>query len=493
MAKLFLFAIGGTGSRVVKALTMLLASGIKINNTESIIPIIIDPDSANGDLNRTVDLLKSYKEIREKGASDKSDFFSTKIQSLDELGDGGFVSDNFKFDIDGVKEQLFKEFIGYSELDLNNRAFTSLLFSKANLSADMDVGFKGNPNIGSVVLNKFKSSDFFRKFANNFDENDRVFIISSIFGGTGAAGFPLILKNIRDADHPTPHHSFLRDAKIGAVTVLPYFGVRKNEETTIDSNTFVSKTKAALSYYARNVSGNRSINALYYIGDKVVNEQEGADGANKQVNKAHFVELASALAIVDFMSISDSDLGVAARKANNPKYFEFGLKKESASISFNDLAQKTFDIIAKPVTKYSLFRSFYDVHYEELSGNKGEAWAQNGSNRLTKDSLDSRFRGNISHFNRYYIEWLREMMDSSVSFYPIDSHKSGKNIYNMVVGINARKDFFKDMFEGNGLDHYRGVLSKMETGYDYLDSPKKLLALFNNATEKIVNEKIKMQ
>lgn len=56
MAKLFLFAIGGTGSRVVKALSMLLASGVEMKNTETIIPVIIDPDSANGDLTRTVEI-----------------------------------------------------------------------------------------------------------------------------------------------------------------------------------------------------------------------------------------------------------------------------------------------------------------------------------------------------------------------------------------------------------------------------------------------------
>ena len=213
MAKLFLFAIGGTGSRVVKSLAMLLASGVKIENTDTIIPIIVDPDSANGDLTRTIDILKEYKSIREKSFSDKTDFFKTKISSLDEIGEGGYLSDKFTYDIDGVKSQLFRDFIGYSELDANNKALNSLLFSKGNLDADMEVGFKGNPNIGSVVLNKFKQTQFFNKFASNFEENDRVFIVSSIFGGTGAAGFPLILKNIRDAKNPTPHHSFLNSAK----------------------------------------------------------------------------------------------------------------------------------------------------------------------------------------------------------------------------------------------------------------------------------------
>ncbi|RYF53460.1 MAG: hypothetical protein EOO39_40745, partial [Cytophagaceae bacterium] len=64
MAKLFVFAIGGTGSRVLKALTFLLASGVKMNNTDEVIPIILDPHATNDDLLRTKDLLREYGNIR---------------------------------------------------------------------------------------------------------------------------------------------------------------------------------------------------------------------------------------------------------------------------------------------------------------------------------------------------------------------------------------------------------------------------------------------
>ena len=492
MAKLFLFAIGGTGSRVVKALSMLLASGVDMQHTDTVVPIIIDPDSANGDLTRTVEILKAYKEIRDKSYSEKTGFFKTKLSSLDSLPESNDVYNNFKFDIDGVKEQLFKQFIGYSELDRNNRAFASLLFSKSNLDSDMEVGFKGNPNIGSVVLNKFKESDFFRKFASSFEENDRVFIISSIFGGTGAAGFPLILKNIRDAKPPLPHHHFLQNARVGAVTVLPYFGVDKNENTSIDSNTFISKTKAALSYYATNVSGNQSINALYYIGDRVTNDQKGADGANGQKNKAHFIELAAALSIIDFMALEDEDLGVANGKATNPKFFEFGLGKESSEIVFSDLAKETYELIAGPLTRYALFKSFMDNHYEEFSKAKGEAWATHGNNTLTKESLDGRFRTALGQFNKHYGEWLEEMSSSSVAFDPIDHRKSGKDIYNLVNGSPNKKGFMDRVFHASGVNNYLGILSEMEPGYDHLNSNQKLMALFYNATRKIAQNEIKI-
>ena len=51
MSKIFLFGIGGTGARVLRSLTMMLATGVKLG-VDEIIPIIIDPDAANADLTR---------------------------------------------------------------------------------------------------------------------------------------------------------------------------------------------------------------------------------------------------------------------------------------------------------------------------------------------------------------------------------------------------------------------------------------------------------
>jgi len=44
MSKLYIFGIGGTGARVLKSLTMLLASGVECG-VDTIVPIIIDRDN----------------------------------------------------------------------------------------------------------------------------------------------------------------------------------------------------------------------------------------------------------------------------------------------------------------------------------------------------------------------------------------------------------------------------------------------------------------
>jgi hypothetical protein len=316
-----------------------------------------------------------------------------------------------------------------------------LLFSKQNLAANMDVGFKGNPNIGSVVLNKFSSSESFRNFSETFGQNDRVFIISSIFGGTGAAGFPLILKNIRNAAPPTANHVSLNNAKIGAVTILPYFNINGlGTKTSIDSNTFITKTKAALNYYSKNISGNKSLNALYYIGDNLTdNRIEGADGAADQKNNAHFIELAAALSIVDFMEMDDSELQTENGEVIQPKHFEFGIEEDAHTITFKTLAKNTHHTIALPLTQYSLFHLFLKNHF---SDKKTQKFATNGNNKLQEQYLEKRFQQDLEKFNRHFEEWLKEMSISTVAFNPINIEVDGNDILNIVNGSPEKKEAY---------------------------------------------------
>lgn len=65
MARLFVFGIGGTGARVLRSLTMLMASGVQVG-VDEICPILIDPDAGNADLTRTTSLLNLYMSINSK-------------------------------------------------------------------------------------------------------------------------------------------------------------------------------------------------------------------------------------------------------------------------------------------------------------------------------------------------------------------------------------------------------------------------------------------
>ena len=85
--RLFIFGIGGTGSRVLKSLIMLSAAGVKPLDKDGkplhdfeIVPIIIDPHKANEDLKRTERLLADYRLIRRKLYGDAPAFLPLRYR-----------------------------------------------------------------------------------------------------------------------------------------------------------------------------------------------------------------------------------------------------------------------------------------------------------------------------------------------------------------------------------------------------------------------------
>jgi len=441
--RLFIFGIGGTGARVIKALTFLLASGVNIN-AEQIVPIIIDPHQANEDLKRTITLLENYQNIRKSlEQSKKGKFFSTEITTLKNLIDNEKITNTFSFKLDGVEGKKFSDYISYNSLDKSNKALVNLLFSKSNLSTQMDIGFVGNPNIGAVVLNQFKDSEEFKHFASSLRENDRIFFISSIFGGTGAAGFPILLKNIRNAmnvsekEGKVANKSFLQNAKIGAVTVLPYFGVQqddtnnKTENNQIDKSTFISKTKSALRYYEKNITNNNSLNALYYIGDDYTNAYPYDPGQNGQKNEAHLVEMLSALAIIDFMNIEDIALKTTNGKAESPIYKEYGLHKDVTEIDFKALAVNSQFIISKNLTSYYYFNRYLTEWIDNVvKGDNPQPYANHYEPKIDSSIYNSHFYNSwLLPFNKEFSSWLIEMRNNKRSFVPFNlDAKIGKDI-----------------------------------------------------------------
>lgn len=476
MNKLYLFGIGGTGSRVIRALTMLLASGVDTNGFE-IIPIIVDPDAANGDVTRTVQALKDYQAIRRDSLSvdGKNQFFSIEINELT-------PGKNFKFDLGNTSDVNFGEYINVDGMDMANQAFVKLLFSESNLSADMAVGFKGNPNIGSVVLNQFKNSDEFKDLANNFKNGDRIFIISSIFGGTGAAGFPLLLKNIRSINPGFSNFKLLQDAPIGALSVLPYFNVAVNANSSIDGASFVSKAKAALSYYDVNISGNNSLNSFYYVADNHTSTQENHEGGTKQQNQAHFVELSSALAIIDFCKESTGNLSCSNGKAINPIYKEFGISQDSMDFGFENLGVMTKQIVTKPLSQFMLF-SLYTKN--KLKDATDLNWAKE---LKIKSLLGSAYYNHLDQFFTQYNDWLREMSQNQRGFSPFKFNVSDANLFEFINGYKAESSIFDKGGKGYGRFDY--ILSKTDKDVDNkVSGNARFNELFYLATEQLINSK----
>lgn len=486
--KLYIFGIGGTGSRVIKSLVMLASSGVNID-ADAIVPIIVDPDFANADVTRTIEQIKTYAAIREKLAF--NDASQNKFYSIDIKN----ITNDYRLTLKDTKNKKFREFIEYSTLSKENQALASILFSETNLESDMEVGFKGNPNIGSVVLNQFTDSQDFIDFAASFKSGDRIFIISSIFGGTGASGFPLLLKNLRGLNPTMPNSDAIRHAPIGAITVLPYFAVKPNDESAINSSTFIGKTKAALQYYEKNVNGEKSsINTLYYIGDKSTKQYENEEGGTEQRNNAHIVELAAAMSIIDFVSIQNDDPSLTCEEdsndkiyAPNPEFKEFGIEDDVQEVLFSNLTQESRNSLCGPMTQFVLFSKYMTEH---LQGTSSQPWRKD--DKFDDAFLKSSFVNNLKKHIKAYIEWLSEMADNDRAFKPYKLMVSGADLYSIVDGVKPGSIKALWAFNKSGYDLFDSALNEERTSLaKNLTLEQKFIELFYIVTKKLVEKKYK--
>ncbi len=438
MGRLFLFCIGGTGSRILRSLLHLMANGLVLN-CNSLVPIIIDPDISNGDLNRTISLLRRYRTIRSSLENfDNHNFFKTKIETIADLAVNPDMQnvDDFRFALNGVDDTRFREFLGLNNFPHNNanREFIETLFSRTNLDSTMEVGFKGNPNIGSVVLNQIVDNDSFHVFEDAFGEDDKVFVASSIFGGTGAAGYPLIVKNIRE--HENQH---IRNCILGGLTVLPYFGLNQNEDSEINSNSFITKAKSALQYYRSNLHTNDipRINAQFYLGLRQVDNLNNVEGGEHQQNSANFVELSGALSIFHFLQIENQNTenGVAI----NPTYYEYGVDgDQNQQYNLFNLNNQFSRIATTQMAKFGVLSYLLENYLMEASRDSNLTWVNNGppGMKLNSDFFQSFWIQELQNFNNDYRKWLLEMRDNGIKFYPFDMDVGKERALSCLLGIN---------------------------------------------------------
>jgi len=498
MSKLYVFGIGGTGARVLKSLTMLLASGVECE-VDTIVPIIIDRDKGNGDYSRTDGLIKSYISVNSIAPKNnpeqkiKNRFFNTDIKLLgNEL--------LLKLDDETKK---FEDFIGISTQTVENKALSQMLFSKNTLSMDTEYGFKGNPNIGSVVLNQFDDKNIFKAFASDFQNGDKIFIISSIFGGTGASGFPLLRKmlqtpNLKDATGTElPNWGLINTAPIGAISVLPYFNVDKKDN--VDSDTFNDKTRAALSYYE---TENGELDTLYYIAGTNRKAYKYAEGGKEQENDAHFIELSAAMSVLDFVNSDKRIVNFQKDGEGNRKtiYKEFGINSNVEEICFDNLASETQKLIVNPLSRFMLFSKYMGYTIVKRSEDGKDRFIaekvsqydifdkQNKYQPYAHGRFVGDFRNNIANIEsiqKQFIEWLQEMTQQSRKFAPFNlTTDDAFNFVNGNVSLFTKKDsIYKNWAKvDNELNKQIARINKS------LNKEKKFIELFYRVTEELINQ-----
>lgn len=509
MSRVFVFGIGGTGARVIKSLTFLLAAGVKCER--EIVPVIIDIDKDNGDLTRTLQLLKWYNKIQrgissvnsaESLKQDKK-LFSNTITSWDNLGEGSEKEGSFHWNIlDSSKSEHknLQSFINYTSLEKSDREFIQALFSPQDLKLDLDRGFKGRPNIGSVILNSaFEDKSSYSNIINTFKEGDRAFFIGSLFGGTGAAGLPLLVKNFRNMDK-----SAINKAMLGGLLVLPYFDLETaadpTEESKIDSNQFALKTRAALAYYERTMyTPKTGFNSVYYVGDNApqTTAMQNCSGAENQKNKASVIELAGALGIIDFANAPENN-------QQKTQFKEFGLKENKGNenlkqLNFQHFSEKTQSMINGSLIRLYL-AAYFDEHLMDSSiKEKKPAWVRATSKMglgqaAFVDAND--FYESWSRFLKEFYGFLTELKtNGSRQFAPFELFDNAQNqtLNKLVSGVKAAPSFTFPLLLRKLNDEYltyslNKIVKKIKPAKNNLKPHETFVSLMNALVDKVYHD-----
>ena len=239
----YFISIGGSGSKIMEALTHLCVAGILPGN-EKLNVIAVDPDSSNGNFERASSVIKDFSNFQNLNVGKETALFKNKVQIVEPFP-WKPVTHNAKLD-DLMNANIIK--------DTPFGKLYQSLYTVKERDTSLNEGFRGHPSIGAVVLAQkflFDKDSGWRQLiqeiqndVGNSDRGVKIFLAGSIFGGTGAAGLPTISRLLRNK-----LSDYADRVSIGGVFLLPYFtfvSEDNNNELYAKSKNFLRRTASLI-------------------------------------------------------------------------------------------------------------------------------------------------------------------------------------------------------------------------------------------------------
>lgn len=410
----YIIPIGGTGVRVMKAIIYLAMTGCFEGQKFKV--MCVDSDESNGDIKRLEDIIGAYKKL------DNYNIFPEIIPAdVDKATDKSLVWSPLASDEINSKSRM-QDMVGESLMGDKAKDIFRFLYTKGEREKILEGGFYGHTSIGSYFMSKQvkDGNEYTAAWKSFFDgineKKDKIFIIGSIFGGTGASGVPTIARIIKETE-------LTENVPIAAIFVQPYFKPTTNTEDEIndleiDWNTFSAKTKTALSYYSEQ-KFNDIFKIMYFIGedpDKFM-VVDNNDCGNKQVNKANAIELFAATALLDFINRNVDDIQFTTRfmmRELKPDGVRTFISKEMLNIQ----KQNVFEKITKFLKFSILFVRYYYTLIVTNEMDKGFAYR----------NIEPEMAEKMRKLCLSYIEWIRELIVNTDDNGHVDYNKPNENI-----------------------------------------------------------------
>jgi len=426
---LYIIAIGGTGGKIVEAVAHLAAAGIYSvsgsDNSENINVLFVDQDQANGNIAASKKTIDNYEKCSKifDGNNDLP-LMQSKIEYLEE----GLQSTSGE-----NKVKLQEEFYhSYPENDRVRNLF-HVLYSSDERDDELGGGFHGRPAVGAAFITRVigdrHNQSNWQKFIDKIlayvatGKAPRVFLCGSIFGGTGAAGFPTLgrlLLNKLQAE------KLRNSVKVGGVLMLPYFQFTTSEQQKspqakicAKSEEFILRSEAALRYYATNKD--LKFDRFYLLGTPGLTQVSNTEPeGSEQRNTPHFLELYAALALLDFLQIGNNN------QNDNQRNQVFLISREKANaVTWSDIPDE--DKVKKKLENAARFAFVWnyaiahDLEYAiESKGPNVVPWSLKFFDRAKLKSEHKQIE-EIKNWCQDYLRWLAMIhSETGVELFNID-------------------------------------------------------------------------
>lgn len=417
----YLVLLGGTGAKCGEIMLHMCANGYFQGKRLCI--LYVDSDSGNGNAAQLKRVLEIYQKCRKLYLIEESPipcFFRTEVdfQYISPVGEYTYFREL-------AAASGLQDSVGINSAEIMMKA----IYSEEECNMKISEGFFAHPNVGAAFFaaNMNRIMDRLCMLVQS-DQSEmmkiKIFVIGSIFGGTGASSFPTISKFLKkklvgESDNDNIDNL----VKIGGCMLLPYFSFSKEnvresilegEEINIEEDKFVTKTKMALRYY-KGIDGEQNkltFDCLYMMG----HDQYDARGyyhtaGAGQINMPHITEFYSAMSAVDFFekpmdqrgrffSVIPSDKIGWANIYKYPRgYYSFFVMMRFAIVMKSLILEELFDYTCDNKLKPNVdcISWFYDF----LNGREE-------SSDMSEEKLYENFDA-ISQYCDEYVRWFAEL------------------------------------------------------------------------------------
>lgn len=361
MNEFFVLGIGGTGMRCIESLIHLCAIGMFDNTVIHL--LALDTDKNNGNFSRLKELKEAYCNAKGSKEADRvalsNTFFSANLKYYE-------FSPNYE------QKSTFRAVFGYDDTRYNNREeadLADLVFSENVQDFNLRHGYRAQTHLGSMMM--YHS---IIEAAQSLPENDlkrflsrlntaaqsgkpRVFILGSVFGGTGASSIPIIPQAISQAAGIISNGvaNVLSNAYFGSTLLTAYFTFKapnsnelSNQKVIATSDKFALNSQVAMMFYNDDKTVASTYQKFYMLGTRGLDwdpMQKQSDqitatitGGEQQKNDSHYIELLAACAALNFYRMDESKL--KDNKAQNHTDYLYRAIDENGKLDFQDFVGK---------------------------------------------------------------------------------------------------------------------------------------------------------